>query len=255
MTSLDFRVLAELAHGRRVADTVCPVCSPYRQPKHQRIKVMRIWLEDDFASFNCAHCGASGYARARGANGSNITREVLERHRARAQEQQRAQAALLQEKIEFVNAIWDQGVDPRGTAAEQYLRARALHLGRLGELTDLRFHPRCSWAEDPDHSDFPPGGRPTLLAAFRSIETDKIVAIHRIRVDVPKLWPKTLRKMLGVVKGAAVKLARVTDTVAIAEGVETAMAANIMGHGPAWAVGCAAALHPTTKLDFELLTR
>lgn len=243
-TALDFRVLADLAHGRRVADTICPACSALRQPRNQRKRVMRIWLDPDFASFHCVHCGASGYTRA--SSSSNLdpaaARAVRERHLQRAREQQRREVTLLQERIELVRAIWDQGVDPRGTPAEAYLRARALHLGVLGELADLRFHPRCSWHEDNEHPDYSPGGCPTLLAAFRSIETDQIVAIHRIRVDVPRLWPKTFRKMLGPVKSAAVKLARVTDILAIAEGVETAMAANQMGHGPAWAVGSAIAV-------------
>jgi Zn ribbon nucleic-acid-binding protein len=234
-TALDFRVLAGLAHGRRVADTICPACSALRQPRNQRKRVMRIWAESDFISYHCVHCGASGYARS---SPSNANRADVER----SLDHHRREVTLLQERIELVRAIWDQGVDPRGTPAEAYLRARSLHLGVLGELADLRFHPRCAWAEDNEHPDYSPGGRPTLLAAFRSIETDQIVAIHRIRVDVPRLWPKTFRKMLGPVKGAAVKLVRVTDTLAIAEGVETAMAANQMGHGPAWAVGSAIAV-------------
>jgi hypothetical protein len=61
-------------------------------------------------------------------------------------------------------------------------------------------------------------------------------------IDEPEHWPKTQRKMLGVVRRAAVKLAPVTDTLAVAEGVETAMAANILGHAPAWALGSAGAI-------------
>jgi hypothetical protein len=59
---------------------------------------------------------------------------------------------------------------------------------------------------------------------------------------VPQLWPKTLRRMIGPTKGAAVKLAEIDDTLAIAEGVETALAANQMGYGPAWALGSAEAV-------------
>jgi hypothetical protein len=81
-----------------------------------------------------------------------------------------------------------------------------------------------------------------MLAAFRHLTTDEVVAVHRIRVDRPELWPKTERAMLGAVKGAAVKLAPITDTLAVAEGIETAMAANALGHGPAWALGSAGAI-------------
>ena len=44
------------------------------------------------------------------------------------------------------------------------------------------------------------------------------------------------------VRLAAAKLAAVTDTLAVAEGVETALAANMLGHGPAWALGSAGAV-------------
>ena len=48
--------------------------------------------------------------------------------------------------------------------------------------------------------------------------------------------------MLGVVRLAAAKLAPVTNTLAVAEGVETALAANMLGYGPAWALGSAGAI-------------
>jgi Toprim domain len=48
--------------------------------------------------------------------------------------------------------------------------------------------------------------------------------------------------MLGVVRRAAVKLVPVTDTLAVAEGIETAIAANMLGYGPAWALGSAGAV-------------
>ena len=48
--------------------------------------------------------------------------------------------------------------------------------------------------------------------------------------------------MVGVVRLAAAKLTPVTDTLAIAEGVETALAANMLGYGPAWALGSAGAV-------------
>ena len=71
---------------------------------------------------------------------------------------------------------------------------------------------------------------------------DEITGITRIAVDEPERWPKTQRMMLGVVRRAAVKLVPVTDTLAVAEGVETAVAANMLGYGPAWALGSAGAV-------------
>jgi hypothetical protein len=162
---------------------------------------------------------------------------------AREQRRQREQELSREDerkRSEIARTLWAQGIDPRGTAADEYLRSRALQLP--DDIAELRFHPACVWHKDDDHPDYSPGRKPTLLAAFRPFESNEVVAIHRIRVDVPQRWPKTLRKMIGPVKGAAVKLAEVNDTLAIAEGVETAMAANQMRHGPAWALGSAAAV-------------
>ena len=145
---------------------------------------------------------------------------------------QQRECARDDERTAIVQALWSQGIDPRGTPAEDYLHSRGLTLTAAARKA-LRFHPRPK---------YPAGWGPTLLASFRLFETDEITAVHRIRVDQPARWPKTLRKMLGPVRGAAVKLAPVVDMLAVAEGVETAMAANQMGFGPAWALGSAGAI-------------
>jgi Toprim domain-containing protein len=128
-------------------------------------------------------------------------------------------------------SLWDEARDPRTTAAERYLKSRSIP---LTNTSALRFHHRCPW----------PGGErhPCLLAAFRDLVTDELVAVHRIRVDQPDLWPKTERAMLGPVRAAAVKIVPITDMLAVAEGVETALAASLLGHGPAWALGSAGAV-------------
>jgi putative DNA primase/helicase len=49
--------------------------------------------------------------------------------------------------------------------------------------------------------------------------------------------------MLGIIRGAAVKLAPITaGLLAIGEGVETAMAAQQLGVRPAWALGSVGAI-------------
>jgi putative DNA primase/helicase len=48
--------------------------------------------------------------------------------------------------------------------------------------------------------------------------------------------------MLGLVRRAAAKIVPIQHTLSVAEGVETAIAANQLGHGPAWAVGSAGAI-------------
>jgi putative DNA primase/helicase len=132
--------------------------------------------------------------------------------------------------------IWNEAINPRGTTAESYLRARALELPERFAGDVLRFHPRTPWRnENTGQTD----RIPCLIAAFRSLDDDEITAIHRIRVDQPGRWPKTERLMLGVVHRAAVKLGNPETCITIGEGVETCMAAMQLGVGTAWALGSA----------------
>jgi hypothetical protein len=143
-------------------------------------------------------------------------------------------------RIERANKLWNQGQDPRGTTAQQYLRARALDLPDNLAGAVLRYHPCCPWRDEDT-------GRteriPVLLAAFRSIDGDDITAVHRIRLDQPLRWPKADRRMLGIVHRAAIKFGTVATTLMIGEGVETCMAARqCMATGdieraPVWALG------------------
>ena len=139
-------------------------------------------------------------------------------------------------RIKWAKAIWNESRDPRRTPAEDYLRSRALDLPDDIASTVLRFHPACPWRNENT-------GRidriPCLIAAFRSINDDVVTAVHRIRVDQPSRWPKTDRRMLGIVHRAAVKLGPATSSISIGEGIETCMAAAQLGFGPAWAVGSA----------------
>lgn len=138
-------------------------------------------------------------------------------------------------RIERATKIWNEATDPRGVpAVEGYLRTRCLHLpdGVAGNV--LRYHARCPWRdENTGQTIF----IPALIAAFRSVDDDLLTGIHRIRLDRPERWPKTDRRMLGLVHGAAVKLATPGDTLVIGEGVETCLAAMQLGIGPAWALG------------------
>jgi putative DNA primase/helicase len=137
-------------------------------------------------------------------------------------------------RIERAVAIWDEGRDPRGTAAEQYLHARCLDLDDDLVVATLRFHPRTPWRdEDKGKTLF----IPCLLAAFRSIDDGIITAIHRVRVDQPERWPKTQRMMLGVVHRAAIMFDPIGPKLAIGEGVETCLAARQLGIKPTWALG------------------
>jgi putative DNA primase/helicase len=147
-------------------------------------------------------------------------------------------------------AIWNEATDPRGTSAEKWLREqRGLAIDDEIAGHVLRFNARTPWRdENTGQTIFVPA----LIALFRSIDTTEPVAVHRIRFAAGERKPD--RRMLGPVGRAAVMLGTVTDgRLAIAEGVETAMAARQLGIGcGTWALGSVGAISrfpvlPTVK--------
>ena len=160
-------------------------------------------------------------------------------------------------KIAAMSRKEDHGAEPRDSTDDEKVRAAAArtlfeqaqpidgvpevagYLAARGGLDvgackgELRYSPAMVWENER---------RGCLLAAYRNLDTGEITGVARILVDEPERWPQTQRKMLGVVRRAAVKLVPVTDTLAVAEGCETAIAANMMGYGPAWALGSAGAV-------------
>ena len=123
--------------------------------------------------------------------------------------------------------LWDQGVDPRGTPGETYLRSRRLELDSdvAGEV--LRWHPHLR----------------AMLALFRNIQTNEPQAISRTFLDHESR--KIERRFMGPVGGAAIKLDADEDVLGglhIGEGVETCLAARMLGLRPAWALGSAGAI-------------
>ena len=80
-----------------------------------------------------------------------------------------------------------------------------------------------------------------LIGLFRDVKTDGPTGITRIYVTAAGGLRNRL--FLGRISNAAVKLSQPErGLLAIAEGVETAMAAMQLGLGPTWALGSAGAI-------------
>ncbi|PZN97780.1 MAG: hypothetical protein DCF30_15875 [Hyphomicrobiales bacterium] len=74
-------------------------------------------------------------------------------------------------KQAFALQLWSEAVNPRRTIVETYLASRGLALPDDAVMEVVRFHPSCP---------FGPGTRqPCMVAAFHSIETGEVVALHR----------------------------------------------------------------------------
>jgi putative DNA primase/helicase len=123
--------------------------------------------------------------------------------------------------------IWCDGWPLRGRLAEIYLQSRGIEVP-ADALDVLRCHPRCPWRI---------GTRPALIGLVRDILTNEPLGIHRtaLTADGRKL---DRPKLLGPTLGGAIKLSGeyVAGELTIAEGIETALSATMLGFGPTWSV-------------------
>ena len=110
----------------------------------------------------------------------------------------------------------------RGTVAEAYLRNRGITDFR--DCTSLRFHARCWYrGDEADPIDAARDAWPALIAAATDA-TGTITGVHRTWLDLSgmaKAPVSTPRRSMGLINGHGVRIGRVSDVVAIGEGLET----------------------------------
>jgi DNA primase len=144
-------------------------------------------------------------------------------------------------------SIWRQAVPGAGTPVETYLRSRAI---RVPVPPTLRFVPALPyWTNGPGGRAVKVGEFPAMVAAIQGAN-GAIVGLHRTYLSIepdgavrklagvaPDGDPLTAKKMLGQAMGGAVRLAKAGETLAIAEGIETALSVlQAFPDMPVWAV-------------------
>ncbi|ODT69036.1 MAG: virulence-associated protein E [Pelagibacterium sp. SCN 63-23] len=134
------------------------------------------------------------------------------------------------EQIRSAIRIWTESVPLPGTPAEVYLAGRGLYY--YGEA--LRFHPACPFRQER---------HPAMVGLMTDIITGEPTGIHRTAL-LPDGSGKAApgKMMMGRAQNAAVRLSAdetVTHGLAIAEGIETALAAPFR---PIWACLSAATM-------------
>jgi len=141
----------------------------------------------------------------------------------------------LERRKKFALKIWADCIDPRGTLAERYMREyRKLDLIESVAYAVIRFHAGLHYET----------GKylPAMVCLLRDIISNEPCGIHRTFLN-RYTGEKIDRKMLGIAKGAAIKLdAEPSATLTIGEGVETVLAARAAGFTPAWALGSSGAV-------------
>lgn len=200
----------------------CPICQPER-----RIDQKALSISEDATGRLLAHCHKSGCAfrDIRAAAGTSAPKQPqrdfasIERHKAAHDNQ-------AERKAQSAKFCWQQAHPIPGTPAETYLReVRGLSCA----LPDtLRFHPACY--HGPSGQQYP--------ALIALVHGGGSFAIHRtfLARDGSGKAPVTPQKMmLGACRGGVVRLAQVSRSVMIGEGLETCLAAMQLFGLPAWA--------------------
>ncbi|MEP3145518.1 DUF7146 domain-containing protein [Qipengyuania citrea] len=124
---------------------------------------------------------------------------------------------------ELVRRMWSEGRPVTGTPAEDYLRSRSL----TPHFSDLRYHPRCPKGRKPFTRFLP-----ALLVGVRN--DVGICAIQRVFIDVER-GGYTDKMLIGQTGSGSWRGTPTEDTVAIAEGFETAAAFTQIHGIPCWA--------------------
>ena len=191
----------------RYGTAPCPVCQMESRNDQNALTIK------DGDSHLLVHCKKSGcdfrdiVAAAGIIQGTSKAPNSAELAQRKAQAKEEANRRSLQ-----AQRLWSETWPIAGTIAEQYLRQRAITC----ELPDtLRFHPEC-W--------HPSAKR--LPAMLSVVEGAAGFALHRtylMQDGSGKAQVEPPKAMLGNVSGGAVRLAKASGPLVVAEGIETAL--------------------------------
>jgi len=199
----------------------CPACS-YKNS-------LRVTLQNGKALWWCGACQDQASVTA-----------AISGQAAQAAPMAAAADGSQAQKREWALNLWRDAQPAVGTVVERYLAARGI---TLRDDMPLRFL--------PNHLDRDGGKRWPVMLALMVDHDGTPQAIHRtfLAPDGKGKAPiATPRKTLGMVAGAAVRLAPVADRLVIGEGIETSISAGLMMGAPAWAAISAPNLEFKLKL-------
>lgn len=170
------------------------------------------------------------------------------RNRTTAKADTEADKADKARKVGISREIWRASEWAENSPVEAYLRARGIDCKI--PLT-IRFNPHCLHTPTGTY-------KPAMIAAITRWPTSEVVAIHRTYLEQNSNgdWAKANvacpKMALGAIAGGAIRMAPLTgETLALAEGVEDALALAAMTGGPVWSV-ISASNFATVKLPNEI---
>lgn len=198
-------------------DAACPECGPKAKAASNRVrKVLRVWDDGEFATYNCIRCGIKGWARSDGV--AKAGRQNVPRIESRPEKNTNATATFL----------WQRSLPLTGSLVEMYLRSRSCFIesGALRFLPARNSHP------------------PAMIARFGD---GQLTGVHitRLRLDGKgKAGTDKDRIMLGESMGQPIIVHDNPERaeLIVAEGIEDAATLAIATGWTAWASGAAVRL-------------
>lgn len=225
---IDDKVLS----GRNVP---CPMCGGRD----------RFQYTDKFSlgNYHCRGCGAgTGISLLQGALGMSFVEcvKAIEAHLGTPQgacEVPRGATEDSSRMQSLVRSLWDESrpITP-GDPVDQYLRARGLGMSAYPQA--LRLHASLGYyTRDAGQTrSRKVASFPAMVAAVHDLE-GRLVTLHRTYLgQACKACVPDAKKLLSSgIAGAAVQLIRPTTELAVAEGIETALAVHLATGRPVWA--------------------
>jgi putative DNA primase/helicase len=208
--------------------TTCPRCSEARRKSRDAC----LAVNTDKGTWYCWHCGWKGALQARA-----LPREPATVSRPPVQPDERKRAALRRR--------WSEArpLTP-GDPVDSYLRRRGIALPLADFPTVLRYHPHLAYLHDDGQLTYHPA-----MVARVDAPSGHAVSLHRTyltldgrKADVPKAKKLMSAAIAGATGGGAIRLHPPGETLAVSEGIETALAVHLATTLPVWAAFCALAL-------------
>jgi putative DNA primase/helicase len=195
----------------------------------------------EMGNFHCRGCGpGNGFALLQGVLGMTFGESIaqIDQYLGRSPAPSapaRATATLARMRV-LAQRLWDEAQPlARGDAVDSYLRHRGLHLSDFPSA--LRCHPRLGYyaKEVGKERSSLVGHYPAMLGMVRACD-GSIITLHRTYLcDGRKAPVPDAKKLLSAgISGAAVQLFAPGDELALAEGIETALAVHLATGKPVW---------------------
>lgn len=192
-------------------------------------------------NYHCRHCGpGGGFKLLQAALGLDFATALRQVESCVGTAPAPASAASNEPSAErmkkLAQRIWGEArTVTAGDEVDRYLVGRGLRLALVPKV--LRFHPALGYYEkDAAGKSVKVAEYPAMLACIQGAD-GHAVTLHRTYLkDGSKAPMSDPKKVLSAgINGAAVRLFEATEQLAIAEGIETALAVHLATSKPVWA--------------------